>query len=402
VTDDDRLPRVPPPVGAEAIEIGEIMAGPGVDQPLAVISACMVVGTVALMILGVQPVLLGALAQAHRVTDAQLGPLATVEVLALAFGSAIGPSLLRSGAMRLKTGLLSLLLVAANLGIYAAHSVLMLDLLRGVAGLIEGLMMGATIVITIQNRQPDRLNAIFLALSALPQALMAYLLPVWIVPSYGANGGFVVLALLSLISAGSALFLVDSVPTPKPEATGAPVWTVALFVALAAVALQNAAIGGAWDYMQLLADQHHFPPQMAGIAVSGGLMFQVGGAFAVAAWGPRFSFRAALIVGTLCQTVVIALLAVAGTPLMYVGPALTFGLFWLAMSPFQVRLLIDIDKTRSGALLLTAVSLVGLSIGPSVSALGVHEADVTGAFWIADALMAGACALYGVIALRRG
>ena len=401
MTDDDRLPRVPPPVGAEAIEIGEIIAGPGVDQPIAVISACMVVGTVALMILGVQPVLLGALAQAHRVTEAQLGPLATVEVLALAFGSAIGPGLLRTGAMRLKTGLLSLLLVAANLGVYAAHSVLMLDLLRGIAGLIEGLMMGATIVITIQNRQPDRLNAIFLALSALPQALMAYLLPVWIVPNYGANGGFVVLALLSVISAGSALFLVDSVPAPEPEATGAPVWTAPIFVALGAVALQNAAIGGAWDYMQLLADQHHFPPQMAGIAVSGGLMFQVGGAFAVAAWGPRFPFRAALIVGTLCQTVVIALLAMAGTPLMYVGPALTFGLFWLAMSPFQVRLLIDIDKTRSGALLLTAISLVGLSIGPSISALGVHEANVTGAFWIAAAMMAAACALYGVIALKR-
>ncbi len=403
MTDDaDRLPRVPPPVGAEAIEIGEIIAGPGVDQPLAVISACMVVGTVALMILGVQPVLLGALTQAHRVTDAQLGPLATIEVLALALGSAIGPSVLRTGAMRLKTGILSLLLAGANLAIYGVHSVLMLDLLRGAAGLIEGLMMGATIVITIQNREPDRLNAIFLALSALPQAAMAYLLPVWIVPQYGANGGFTVLAVLSVISAGSCLFLVDRVPAPAPENTGASVWTGPIFLALAAVGLQNAAIGGAWDYMQLLADQHHFPPQMAGIAVSGGLIFQVCGAFAVAAWGGRFSFRGALILGTLCQTGVIAALAVAQTPIFYVVPALTFGLFWLAMSPFQVRLLIDIDTTRSAALLLTAVSLVGLSIGPTISAIGVHGENVTGAFWIAAGLMAAAFALYALISIRAG
>ncbi len=402
MTDDaDRLPRVPPPVGAEALEIAEITALPGADQPLGVVTAAMVVGTVALMILGVQPVLLGALAQAGRLSDAQLGPLATAEVLALALGSAIGPALLRGGAIRLKAGVLSLLLAAANLAIYGVHSVLILDLLRGVAGLIEGLMMGATIVVLIQDRHPDRLNAIFLALSALPQAAMAYLLPVWIVPHYGANGGFVVLAGLSMISAGACLFLVESAPPASPESTGAPVWTAPIFLALAAVGLQNAAIGGAWDYMQLLSDQHHFPPQTAGVAVSGGLMFQVAGALAVAAIGHRFPFRGALILGSACQAGVIALLALAGTPLLFLAPAMAFGLFWLALSPFQVRLLIDLDQTRTAATLLTAVSLVGLSLGPSLSAFGVHGGDVTGAFWIAATLMGAGCALYVVLSVWR-
>ncbi len=399
--DADRLPRVPPPVGAEAIEIGEATTLPGADQPTQVIAAAMVVGTVALMILGVQPVLLGALTQAGRLSEAQLGPLATVEVLALALGSAIGPRLLRSGAMRVKTAGLSLLLAAANLGIYLVHGVLALDLLRGAAGLIEGLMMGATIVVTIQSRHPDRLNAIFLGLSTLPQAVLAYLLPAWIVPRFGGEGGFVVLAVLSLVSAGSALLLVDRAPAPKPEVSGAPVWTVPILVSLLAVGLQNAAIGGAWDYMQLLADQHHFPAQTAGIAVAGGLVFQVAGALAVAAWGHRFPFGAALILGALCQALVIALLAVAGTPALYLAPALAFGLFWLALSPFQVRLLIGLDQTRSAALLLTAVTLVGLSLGPSASALGVRGADVTGAFWIAAALMAMACALYAAVSFQR-
>lgn len=402
MTDDaDRLARMPPPVGAEAVEIGEATTPAGADQPLAVIAASILVGTVALMILGVQPVVLGGLAQAGRVSDAQVGPLATAEVLALAFGSAVGPAFMRSGSIRLKGAGLSLLLALANLGVYVVHGVLALDLLRGGAGLIEGLMMGATILILVQDRHPDRLNAIFLALSAIPQAVMAYLLPVWVTPRYGAEAGFVILAALSLVSAGACLFLADTAPVAQAETHGAAVWSLPIFVALAAVGLQNAAIGGAWDYMQLLADQHHFPAATAGIAVSGGLVLQVIGAFAVAAFGPRFPFGGTLVLGSLCQSAIIALLALSGAPIAYLVPALAFGLFWLAMSPFQVRLLIALDPTRSAALLLTATSLVGLSLGPSLSALGVHGADVTGAFWIAAAVMAGACALYGGLALRR-
>ena len=374
---------------------------PGRDIAPSVIASGMAVGTVALMILGVQPVLLGALADAHRITDAELGPLATVEVLAIAAGSAFGPAWMRSGHMRGKAIALSLGLAVANMAIYLVSRGVMLDVLRGVTGLIEGVLMGATIVVTIEGRHPDRLNAIFLAVSTLPQAVMAFFLPIWIVPRFGVNGGFAVLAILSLLSAAASLFLVEA-GTAEAEGTPTPrtLWSVPAVVALAAILLQNAAIGGAWDYVDRLASQHHFPPEMSGIAVSGGLVVQVLGALAAAAWGRRLSFRWTLIVGTFCQAGVIGWLALAATPLMYVLPALLFGLFWLAMSPFQVRLLIAIDPSRTVAMLVTAAALVGLSIGPSVSALGVSTGDVTGAFWIAAAMMLAALCLYAGLGLR--
>lgn len=399
--DFDGVPQMPAPVAVEALEVGLASARAPADQPLAVIAAAMMVGTVALMVLGVQPVLLEALTQAHRLTEAQVGPLATVEDLALALGAGIGPLLMRTGAIRLKVIVLAALLAAADMAIYGAHSAPMLELLRGAAGLLEGLMLAATLVIMIQHSQPDRLNAIFLGLSTMPQAAMAYALPIWVAPAFGANGGFAILAILALLSAGAALFLIDKAPPARPEAAGKPAWTLAVFVALAAVGLQNAAIGGAWNYLPLLVDQHHFPSALAGVAVSGGLVLQVLGAFAVAAWGARFPFRAVLIFGALCQMTVIGLLAATATPLLYVVLALIFGLFWLALSPFQVRLLIHLDTTRSAALLLTAVTLVGLSLGPSVSALGVRGADVTGALWIAMAMMAAAGLLYGLLGLTR-
>lgn len=395
------VPQMPAPAAAEALDLGVPSGKAGADQPLTVIAAAIVVGTVALMVLGVQPVLLEGLTQAHRLTEAQVGPLATVEDLALALGAGMGPSWMRSGAIRLKVIALATILAAADLAIYGVHSAPILELLRGAAGLAEGLMLAGALVIMIQHSQPDRLNAVFLGLSTLPQAAMAYALPIWVAPALGANGGFAILAVLALLGACAAVFLPDRSPPARPEAVGKPRWTAGVFVALAAVGLQNAAIGGAWSYLPLLVDQHHFPTAFAGIAVAGGLLFQVAGAFAVAAWGGRLPFRAALIAGSLSQMVVIGLLAAIGAPLLYIGLALIFGLFWLALSPFQVRLLIHLDKTRSAALLLTAVTLLGLSVGPFLSALAVRGADVTGAMWIAAALMAGAALLYILVAPPR-
>lgn len=211
---------------------------------------------------------------------------------------------------------------------------------------------------------------------------------------------FALLAVLALLSAASAHLLGDTQPPPPVEADGSPAlqigraWTVPVLIALLAIVLQNAAIGAAWDYLQLLADQHHFAPDTAGIAVSGGLICQVAGACAVAIYGERLPLRTALIGGILGQGALIALLAVADTPLLYVATALSFGVLWVSLMPFQVRLLIDLDPTRSAALVFMALTLVGLSIGPSIAALGVRGADVTGAYWVAVVMTLIGTSLY--------
>ncbi len=348
------------------------------------------------MILGVQPVLLGGLAEAGRITDKALGPLATVEVLMIALGSAIGPAFARGGRMRLKTAALSLLLVGLDLSVVSAKGWWPLAAVRGAAGLVEGLLMGVTILVTIQHRHPDRLNAVFLAVSAVPQAVLAWLLPIWITPRFGSDGGFVALALISVAAVLAAFSLSSRSPVAAAPHLRA-LFSRRAAIALAAIGLQNAAIGGAWAYVERLAAQHGFPPYVAAIAVSGGLVVQVVGALAAGAFGRLAPFRTALIVGSLAQTGVIVGMAIAGAPLAYLVPALGFGLLWLAMSPFQVRLLIDIDPSRVAAEMLTAVSLVGLSLGPALSALGIVGDTVTGAFWVAAALMLVSTALYVVL-----
>jgi len=91
-------------------------------------------GTVAFMVTGIQPVLLGALAEEGRLSEATLGRVAWVEVLALALASAIGPRLLRFGSARRTIAAACLVLAIANAVVYFSHDTLLLILSRVIAG----------------------------------------------------------------------------------------------------------------------------------------------------------------------------------------------------------------------------------------------------------------------------
>ena len=353
----------------------------------------MLIGTASLMILGIQPVLLGALTQEGRIGEAALGRLATVEVLALALGSALGVRVLRQGRIAGKVALGCALLALANAAIYVSHTPAMLYLTRGAAGLLEGFVLGAAIVVITHSRAPDRLNGLFLALQTIPQAALAYALPVTILPRFGADAGFAILAALAAVCALSAFALTERHP-PVPEAAvgGGHPWRPPVVGILVAITLQNAAIGGAWDYAERIAAQYRLAPDLVGAALAASLMFQVAGALVVAWCAWRLPFRIVTIAGPLCQALVI--FVIATVPSLYVPATAMFGLFWLALSPFQVRLLIDMEPTRQAVLIATAITLFGLSAGPFLASFGVASGDVRGAFWIACGLMLAAAAVF--------
>jgi hypothetical protein len=243
-------------------------------------------------------------------------------------------------------------------------------------------------VLITHSTSPDRLNGLFLALQTIPQAMLAYALPVSILPRVGADGGFAILAGMALVAAVAAFALTERhPPAAVKHATAGTVWTPAVLGILLGVVLQNAAIGGAWNYAERIAVELHIAPDLVGAALAVSLMLQVVGAFAVAWFAWRLPFRLVTILGPLCQGTVIMLIATANSSLVYFGATAAFGLFWLALNPFQVRLLIDMEPSRQAVMTGTAVTLFGLSVGPFLSSFGVGPGDVRGAFLIAAGLM---------------
>jgi hypothetical protein len=360
-----------------------------------VVWSSMLIGTAAMLILGVQPILLGGLTEVGRLTAAGLGLAAMLEILGLAIGSTFGPYLMNTGSMRMRTALACLALAAVNMGVYLADTQAPILCLRAAAGLLEGLMLGSVNVVLTHTRRPERMNGLLLGLSTIPQVIAAYLLPVLIIPRFGLNAGFGLLAALALLAAGCASRLVDHVKYHAPQGGLPPIrWSPALVAFMGAVLLQNAGIGAAWNYVERLAHQHGLPPAVAGAAIAGSLAFQVAGALLAAWMGWRLVARAVLVSGALLQAGLVIVLAAVGTPLAFIAALSAFGLFWLALQPFQVAEIIALDPSRRVALLLTPLALTGISLGPLLVSFEVTSGDVSGAFWGAGALLLLSGGLY--------
>jgi predicted MFS family arabinose efflux permease len=350
------------------------------------LAGAMLVGAAAMLVLGIQPELLGALADEGRLPAAALGRLAMVEVFALAAGSAIGPYWMTGRRIRTKTTLVCIGLAVACFGIYAAHTLVALYVLRALAGIFEGLAVGSTIAIVTHTRHPDRVNGVLLAVATIPQILAAYLLPVAITPRWGGNAGFGLLGAFALISTVGAFRLVS--PPQRMRHIESKGWlrSPAVLIALMAVVTQNAGIGAAWNYIEQLGSQHRFAPDEIGLALSASLGFQVVGAFFVSWVGWRTPHRLALLAGVVLQTAVVLALAQTDHFTFYFFETCVFGLFWLALQPFQIQQLIMLDPSRRAVLLVMPLSLVGLSLGPLLASFVVSQGDVRNAFWMAAAI----------------
>lgn len=374
-------------------------SSPRAHERASVVTAAIVIGTASLLVMGLQPILLGGLAEAGRLSEAGVGYAATVELFGFAVGASLGPFVLNS-RMRVKAISISLMLALVNMSIYLAKTSVLILAQRGFAGLLEGLLLGAVTLILTHTSRPERMSGLMLGLGTAPQVAAAYLLPVYILPRYGLNSGFVVLAASALLSAIASWAVVDHVEIRREEGHEQIRWTPALTAMVAAVFLQNAGTGAAWNYLERLAHQNQFAPAVVGASIAGSLALQVAGAL-VAAWlSWRLPSRGILIASAFMQATIVIGMTLVREPLPYIALSCAFGLCWLAQQPFQVSEIIALDPTRRVAMLVPPVALVGLSTGPLAVSFAMSPGDVRGGFWAAAALLLIVCILL-IAPLRR-
>jgi len=353
-------------------------------------------GTVAFMITGIQPVLLGGLAEEGRLSEATLGRVAWAEVTALALAAGVGPRLLRFGSARRTIAAACVALALANAVVYISHDTAALILSRIVAGMMEGLLLATTNIAITRGRHPERLSAVFLMVSAIPQVAASYILPATVMPRFGADSGFGLLCALAVVGIAVAFLLGNEIQDAPPRKPAAQVWTPAVLLGLCAVVLQNAANGAGWEYQARVGQNLHFTGKLVGTAIAADLVFQIIGTFAVAWIAWRIPFRQVLLGSCFIQAGILITMGRVHTPFAYVAICALFGMMWLGVNPYQVSLLVDLDKTRQVALLLASLQLMGFSTGPLICSFFVSPGNVSGVFWCAAAMVLVAFVLYVV------
>ena len=343
------------------------------------LATSILIGACAMLVLGVHPILLGAMVEEGRIAEAQVGNLVTIEMIAIVVGSLAGIWLLRKQGPRVVIGGAGLILTAVNLLMTEQSGMAIIAACRGVAGLSEGGLVASTLVAISRVARVERASALFLAVQTLMQAVAAASLP-YIAPGSSRTGT----ALLTLAIAGAAAGLAalslpgELRPAPSDDAHGAI--TPASLTALVGAGLFLGAIVSVWSYFGLWLLGNGYPPTFEGTAIAACLVAQVVGALIAAQFGERLPNRPTIIACALAAAVSTSLfLTVGGDSAAILAVSVVFGFFWLFTLPFFAGWLIEIDPSRRAVLYITAFQLGGAALLPSLAGIAVGRFSVDAA-----------------------
>lgn len=355
------------------------------------ILALMFCGVVGLMIPGLQPLLLGALAEEGRLSANQLGLVATAELLAMGLTAALAGSLFKASHLKLIAiaALAVLALIDALTTLVSGDAV---TLARALAGAPSGVLVWITIAFIARTPTPERWAGAYVTAQTLCQFAAVAAASAFLAPGSSANSGFAALAGFCAISMVAALFLPNAL-APLPQAATAGLPPARGWAALSASFLFLAVSSGVWVYVGQLSHQAHHPPAVAAEAVSVSLALQVAGGVAATLLAGRIRWLWALIFCALWDLAIFWGFAVFSQPTPFIVLTGGLGFAWLFAIPFLVPMTIEADPTRRAALLIGGAQLIGGSLGPLFASFFVTDADARGALIFAAVCVIGAGAI---------
>lgn len=363
------------------------------------LAAALWIGSVGLLILGLQPVLLGALYSEGHVTGDELALAATAEMIAIAIGSAIVAMLLPARNMRWKSAALLVLLALANFWTAYAMSSNALIGARTLAGLAEGGLVAVATELIARSRRAERIGGYFVTLQTLAQCALALLLALYAVPAAGAAGGFVALGVVCLLSLVVAWIVPDDYADLPKDEHFANVLTVPAITALLSIFCYFMFFGAVWAFLEPLGAEFGIDGRTVGLMVSASLAAQVMGAMTATVFEARIDYRFAITVIGAIATISSVLLASGPGLLVFWSVAMVMGFILLFIVPYQIRLAITADETRNAVLLVPAAQLFGLAIGPVAASLLIDGQNFRPVPEFAAASALASVALLGVFVL---
>lgn len=280
----------------DAAEHGFVPEAVGPSLSAREAAAVIALGVIGLLMAGLMPVLLGALADEHRLSAAGIGQCAMAEAFSTGLFAALAGAFLKPGRLRLIGFAASLALIAAEIGTTFASGTGVIAV-RALAGLPQGLLIWIAIGMIARSETPERWAGVFVTAITAAQLVLALAFAFYVLPHFGANGGFIGLAVAVAPGAAIAFFAPQRyAPLVKPEGeTGAP--PSRGWLALFAVVVFTASFGAVAVYLQPLAHEAGLSANVARTALWVSLALQVAGGTAATAVAGRVHYLPVFVAG---------------------------------------------------------------------------------------------------------
>lgn len=328
--------------------------------------AALAPGSLAMIVTGLQPLLLSELAGAGRLSHDLIHPAAILDLLAMALGVTVCALALRPERLRLWAAGAAAVCALVGLALLVAHDGQILAL-RGLGGLAGGVLVWITVGMIARQARPEPWAAAFFLIQSAGQVFAA-----GFANALGLQGGLLFAAALSglcLIVAPLLTPAMDDLAKAgrrHPDRRG--------LLALTALFLYFAANSALWFKMRDLAAVQGLEA-VSGLVVLTTLGAQMIGAMAAVSLAGKLGLRRLFALVVLCLLIACAALAFRPPAPVFVAAfgLLAFAALLLGASLFGV--LNGADPSRRAAAISPTAQFLAAALGPLA---GAGVADLAG------------------------
>jgi hypothetical protein len=350
----------------------------GPDMALGQASAALAVGVIALLLAGVLPAILGALAEEHRLSASGIGLAATFEALSMGLSTAAAGLWLPPKRLKLVGAAASLALVLADFASMRAQFGGVM-VIRTLAGVPEGILLWITIGMIARTATPERWAGVFFTALTAGQLAIALLFAQWVMPVYGADGGFAGLALASLAGIAVAFALPSSyaplAANAEPGGMPPPRGWFALFATL----IYIGAASTVGVYLQPLALEAGLSVDVARNAIWISLAAQIAGGAAATAVAGHIRYFTIFVISTGAVLATWAVFLGHPPAWLFIAANALAGFVGIVVAAFLVPMTIESDPSRRAAVLSGSTQVLAGALGPFAASRVVADNDVHGA-----------------------
>ena len=341
------------------------------------IAATFAAGSVAILISGLQPILLGAIVREGIMTLSLAGAMAGVEALFIGIGLVIATAL--SQTHRLRTvavcGLVGLALGNFTCAIFPdARS---LFILRSFTGVMSGIIIWAVTSVLIRTKLPGRIMGYFVATYTALQGACVLLLALYLMEIFGWRSCFLLIWGASMLALIFALKLpLHVAKLPKVIKTklklSLPVTCLCLIVFLQLIAFMSI-----WVFLEPIGEWGGISLQSIQLILSVSLFVQVLGAAVGGYLADKIPVALTLAVASAFIIIIGAYffsLSQSTVQFFYVA-SLVFSFLWMLILPFHTQFAIEIDPSGNLALNIPVLQILGSVTAPVLGGILVMGGD---------------------------
>jgi hypothetical protein len=361
----------------------EEVAGPPFSPTEA--AAAIALGLITLLISGLFGLLLATLADEGRLSAPGIGLTAMLEALSTGLVTGAAGIVLKPVRLRTIAAIAAVALVILDLATVRVSGQGVM-IVRALAGLPEGILLWISIGFISRTVTPERWAAVLFTGMGLTQLAVATGLTSLVLPRFGANGGYVTVAVVAALALPVALFLPHSLGAVAAgaETSGAPPFRG--WVALAGTMCMAASLTAVGVYVIPLARQAGLSVAVGRTAISVALACQMAGGALATVLAGRIRY---ITVFWVCAAVFLATwaaYAVHAPAWLFITMTGLSGLAAFVAGPFLVPMTVEADPSRRAAMQSGAVQLLAGAFGPFLASMAVTEHNVHGVLILAAGL----------------